>query len=56
MKDIARSLGLSQTTVSHVLRGRETEFRIGATTADRVRQTARHLQYQPSALARSSMH
>src|SRR5919109_233434 len=53
MKDVARSLGLSQTTVSHVLRGRDAEFRIGAETADRVRAEAERLRYQPSALARS---
>lgn len=56
MKDIARSLGLSQTTVSHVLRGREAEFRIGAKTADRVRAAALRLRYQPSALARNLKH
>lgn len=56
MKDIARSLGLSQTTVSHVLRGREVEFRIGAATAERVREAARKLRYQPSALARNLKH
>jgi LacI family transcriptional regulator len=52
MKDIARSLGVSQTTVSHVLSGRDAEFRIGAETAERVRAEARRLRYQPSALAR----
>jgi LacI family transcriptional regulator len=56
MKDIAHSLGLSQTTVSHVLRGREAEFRIGAKTAGRVRAAARRLRYQPSALALSLKH
>jgi DNA-binding LacI/PurR family transcriptional regulator len=56
MKDIAASLGVSQTTVSHVLRGRAAEFRIGAATARRVRDTARRLHYQPSALARSLQH
>ncbi|HUP47042.1 MAG TPA: LacI family DNA-binding transcriptional regulator [Thermoanaerobaculia bacterium] len=56
MKDIARNLGLSQTTVSHVLRGREAEFRINASTAQRVRTAARRLGYQPSALARNLKH
>jgi LacI family transcriptional regulator len=56
MKDIAHSLGVSQTTVSHVLRGREAEFRIGAATAQRVREAARKLRYQPSALARNLKH
>src|SRR5689334_13143443 len=52
MKDIADMLGLSQTTVSHVLRGREREFRIGAATARRVREAAARVDYRPSALAR----
>ncbi|HUP50178.1 MAG TPA: LacI family DNA-binding transcriptional regulator [Thermoanaerobaculia bacterium] len=56
MKDIAHNLGLSQTTVSHVLRGREAEFRIGAETANRVRAAARRLRYHPSALARNLKH
>ena len=53
MKDIASALGVSQTTVSHVLRGRDGEFRIGAETARRIRETARRLNYAPSAIARS---
>lgn len=56
MKDVARRVGVSQTTVSHVLGGREAEFRIGARTAGRVRKAAEHLQYHPSALARSLKH
>jgi LacI family transcriptional regulator len=56
MKDIALSLGVSQTTVSHVLRGRSGEFRIGAATAQRVREAAERFAYQPSALARSLKH
>jgi len=52
MKDIAGLLGLSQTTVSHVLRGRDREFRINSETARRVRETAARLDYRPSALAR----
>jgi LacI family transcriptional regulator, galactose operon repressor len=53
MSDIADLLGVSQTTVSHVLRGRDGEFRIGAETARRVREAAEELGYRPSALARS---
>jgi LacI family transcriptional regulator len=53
MKDIARRLGVSQATVSHVLRGRHGEFRISAATATRVSDAARQLGYRPSALARS---
>ena len=53
MKDIASTLGVSQTTVSHVLRGRDGEFRIGKDTAQRIRNAAKRLNYQPSAIARS---
>lgn len=53
MKDIARHLGVSQTTVSHVLRGREVEYRIGSKTATRVREAAETLGYHPSALGRN---
>jgi LacI family transcriptional regulator len=56
LKDIALSLGVSPTTVSHVLRGRDGEFRIGAGTAQRVRETAARFGYRPSALARSLKH
>ncbi|HVD77465.1 MAG TPA: LacI family DNA-binding transcriptional regulator, partial [Vicinamibacteria bacterium] len=56
MKDIAHTLGISQTTVSHVLRGRDGEFRIGAKTARRVRDTVERLGYRPSVLARNLKH
>lgn len=56
MKDIADALGLSQTTVSHVLRGRAGEFRIRPETARRVQETAARLRYQPSAIARNLKH
>src|SRR2546422_7878047 len=56
MKDIAHTLGISQTTVSHVLRGRHGEFRIGAETARRVRDTVERLGYRPSVLARNLKH
>lgn len=53
MKDIADRLGVSQATVSHVLRGRDSELRISAHTAERIHQTAHQLGYRPSALARN---
>ena len=55
MKDIAHTLGISQTTVSHVLRGRDGEFRIGAKTARRVRDTVERLGYRPTVLARNGV-
>jgi LacI family transcriptional regulator len=53
MKDIARKVGVSQATVSQVLAGRVSEFRISTATAARVRRVAQELGYRPSALARS---
>jgi LacI family transcriptional regulator len=56
MKDIANTLGVSQTTVSHVLTGRDGEFRIRPATAQRVRDAAQRLGYRSSALAKSLKH
>jgi LacI family transcriptional regulator len=53
MKDIAERIGVSQATVSHVLRGRHGHFRISERTARRVLQMASKLGYRPSALARN---
>lgn len=53
MKDIAERLGVSQATVSHVLRGRNEEFRISADTAARIQRAAEDMGYRPSALARN---
>ncbi len=53
MKDIAARVGVSQVTVSHVLRGRGEELRISPVTAERIVAAARQLGYRPSALARS---
>ncbi len=53
MKDLAARLGLSQTTVSHVLSGRAQEFRISAETVARVQQMAQKVGYRSNALARA---
>lgn len=53
MKDIARKLNLSQTTVSHVLTGKHEHYRISPATVERVRKTAEELGYRSSALARA---
>lgn len=53
MMDIARRVGVSQATVSQVLAGRVSEFRISAETAARVQRVADELGYRRSALARS---
>ena len=51
-KDVARELGLSQSTVSRILNG-DAQYRVAADTRGRVVDTARRLGYQPNAVARS---
>lgn len=53
MKDIAEHLGLSQTTVSHVLTGKHQKFRISAATVERVFQLAEKLGYRANVMARA---
>jgi DNA-binding LacI/PurR family transcriptional regulator len=53
MKDIAAKLGISQTTVSHVLTGKHEQFRISPITVDRVWKMAEKMNYRSSAIARS---
>src|ERR1700743_2931096 len=50
MKDIAKDLGISQATVSKVLREHPD---IGEKTRQRVLQRIKELDYQPNSLARS---
>ena len=50
MKDIAKDLGLSQATVSKVLRDHPD---IGERTRQRVLERVKELDYQPNSLARS---
>lgn len=50
--DIARALGLSQTTVSLVLAGQAGRHRISAATVERVLETARAMNYRPNPVAR----
>ena len=53
MKDIAKAVGVSRTTVSRVLSGKASEFRISSETAERIRKEAQRSGYRPSELARS---
>jgi LacI family transcriptional regulator len=53
MKDIAEHLGLSQTTVSHVLTGKHQKFRISPATVERVFQLAEKLGYRANVMARA---
>ncbi len=51
-KDIARELGLSQSTVSRILKG-DDQHRVSVQTRERILATAQRLDYQPNALAQS---
>jgi LacI family transcriptional regulator len=53
MRDIAERLGLSQTTVSHVLAGNHERFRISRETVDKVWRMAGKMRYRSNALARA---
>ncbi|MFT4022179.1 MAG: LacI family DNA-binding transcriptional regulator [Flavihumibacter sp.] len=53
IKDIAKKLGVSAALVSYVLNNKEKEARVGLEMAERVRSTARELNYQPNLIARS---
>ena len=53
MKDIAEHLGLSQTTVSHVLTGKHARYRISAETVERVWKLAEKMGYRINGMARA---
>lgn len=53
MKDIAQEAGVSTALVSYVLNGKEKEFRVGQEMAEKIRQIASTLNYQPNYLAQS---
>ncbi len=52
LKDIAREVGVSTALVSYVLNNKN-ENRIGKEVADKIRQVAKDLNYQPNQIARS---
>lgn len=53
LKNIAEKVGVSNATVSLVLSGKEKEGRVSKEMADKIRQVAKDLNYQPNNLARS---
>jgi LacI family transcriptional regulator len=53
IKDIAKQVGVSTALVSYVLNNKEKEARVGREVAEKVRRTARKLNYQPNLIARS---
>ena len=53
LKDIARILKMSKTTVSFVLNGKGDEMKISKATQEKVLEVAKRLNYRPNQLARS---
>lgn len=53
IKDIAEKVGVSNATVSLVLNGKEKNGRVSKVTAEKIRMTAKELNYEPNNLARS---
>lgn len=53
LKDIASRVGVSTALVSYVLNGQEKEKRVGIQMAERIREAARELNYNPNHIARS---
>lgn len=52
IKDIAKAAGVSPTTVSFVLNGKSTEKRISGNVAERIKQIAIDLDFNPNQVAR----
>lgn len=52
IEDVAKHAGVGKVTVSYVLNGRSKTARISSSTAERVLESARVLNYKPNALAR----
>ena len=52
IKNIAQRLNVSNATVSLVLNGKEKDGRVGKEMADKIRQVASEMNYQPNNLAR----
>jgi LacI family transcriptional regulator len=53
LKDIAQKAGVSTALVSYVLNGKEKESRVGHEIAQKIKQIAAELHYQPNHLAKS---
>ncbi len=51
IKDIAESTGFSITKVSRVLNGKVEQYRIGNTTQENIKETAKKLNYVPNQFA-----
>ncbi len=53
LSDIAKQVGVSTALVSYVMSGKEKEARVGMDVAQKIRDVAHELNYQPNLLAKS---
>lgn len=53
IKDVAKKVGVSTALVSYVISGKEKEKRVGKEIADKIREAAKELNYNPNQIARS---
>jgi LacI family transcriptional regulator len=53
LKDIAKEVGVSTALVSYVLNNKEEEKRVGKEIAQKIRNTAKKLNYRPNQIAKS---
>ncbi|TXK48063.1 LacI family transcriptional regulator [Pontibacter qinzhouensis] len=53
LKDIAQKVGVSTALVSYVLNGQEKQKRVGEEIAQKIKQAAKELNYQPNQIAKS---
>lgn len=53
IREVAKHAGVSRTTVSYVLNGRDSSMRIPEDTRQRILEAVRDLNYRPNALARA---
>lgn len=53
LKDIAQELGVSSATVSYVLNNQPIAARISKEVSDKIKETAKRLNYQPNQIAKS---
>ena len=53
IKDVAKKVGVSTALVSYVISGKEKEKRVGTEVADKIREAAIELNYNPNQIARS---
>ena len=53
IKDIAKEVGVSPTLISFVLNGKQKQYRVSDQIAEKIKETAKRLNYKPNGFAKS---